>query len=174
MTADRVDELIASWQQELPGVICPTTELTKRIMLLAGDLSEVTRRLLRDLGLTTAEFDVLVSLRRSGAPYRMKPTELSRSLMLSSGGTSNVVNQLVNRSLVLREPDPTDGRGTQIRLTATGIETAERAVLAGSAAHDELWTGVPPEALQAAAESLRPLFAENRPAARARRTEIRS
>lgn len=174
MSADRVDQLIESWRQELPGVLYPTSELTKRVMLLAGDLNEVTRRVLRELGLTTAEFDVLVTLRRSGAPYRMKPTELSRRLMLSSGGTSNVVNQLVNRELVVREPDPDDGRGTQIRLTATGVEAAEQAVQASSAAHDEMWAGVPAEVVRAAAEALRPLFAENRPAARARRTEIRS
>jgi DNA-binding MarR family transcriptional regulator len=166
--------LIAAWQQELPSVLYPTSELTKRVMVLAGDLNEVTRRVLRELGLTTAEFDVLISLRRSGTRYRMKPTDLSRSLLLSSGGTSNVVNQLVNRGLVVREPDPDDGRGTQIRLTAKGIEVAEQAVQASSAAHDEMWTGVPPEALQAAAEALRPLFAENRPSARARHTEIRS
>lgn len=54
MTADRVDQLIAAWQQELPTVLYPTSELTKRVMLLAGDLNEVTRRVLRDLGLTTA------------------------------------------------------------------------------------------------------------------------
>ncbi|NEA34537.1 MarR family transcriptional regulator [Streptomyces sp. SID13031] len=174
MTTDRVGELIAAWQQELPSVLHPTTELTKRVMLLAGDLNEVTRRVLRELGLTTAEFDVLGSLRRSGAPCRMKPTDLSRSLLLSSGGTSNVVNQLVNRGLVVREPDPDDGRGTQIRLTAKGIEVAEQAVLATSAAHDEMWAGLPADALQAATEALRPLLTENRPAARARRTEIRS
>ena len=76
--------------------------------------------MLRELGLTTAEFDVIVSLRRSGAPYRQKPSDLSRSLLLSSGGTSNVTNQLVRRGLVVREPDPDDGRGTQIRLTDEG------------------------------------------------------
>jgi DNA-binding MarR family transcriptional regulator len=174
MSEDRVDQLIASWQQELPAVLYPTSELTKRVMVLAGDLNDVTRRVLRDLGLTTAEFDVLVSLRRSGAPYRMKPTELSRNLLLSSGGTSNVTNQLVSRDLVLREPDPVDGRGTQIRLTAKGIEMAEQAVQASSAAHHEMWTGIPPEVLKAATEALRGLSSQDRPAARAHRTEIRS
>ena len=174
MSEDRVDQLIASWQQELPAVLYPTSELTKRVMVLAGDLNDVTRRVLRDLGLTTAEFDVLVSLRRSGAPYRMKPTELSRNLLLSSGGTSNVTNQLVSRDLVLREPDPVDGRGTQIMLTAKGIEMAEQAVQASSAAHHEMWTGIPPEVLKAATEALRGLSFQDRPAARAHRTEIRS
>lgn len=157
MTADRVDQLIAAWERELPAVLHPTTELTKRLMLLAADLNEATRSVLREQGLTTAEFDVLVTLRRAGAPYRMKPTELSRSLLLSSGGTSNVVNQLVNRGLVVREPDPDDGRGTQIRLTEDGVPTAEKAVLAGAVAHAELWDGIPAETLEAATEALRAL-----------------
>ncbi|TDU90624.1 DNA-binding MarR family transcriptional regulator [Kribbella voronezhensis] len=166
MTGDRVDQLIAAWQRELPSVLYPTTELTKRVMLLADDLSEVTRRVLRDVGLTTAEFDVLVSLRRAGTPYRMKPSDLSRNLLLSSGGTSNVTNQLAGRGLVVREPDPDDGRGTQIRLTEQGIEAAERAVQASAAAHDEMWSELPPETVQAAAEALRALFVTDRPAAR--------
>jgi DNA-binding MarR family transcriptional regulator len=157
MSQDRVDTLIAEWQRELPSALYPTSELTKRVLLLAGDLGEVTRRVLREVGLTTAEFDVLVALRRSGTPYRMKPSDLSRGLLLSSGGTSNVTNQLVRRDLVEREPDPDDGRGTQVRLTAAGVEMAERALQANSAAHDEWWSGVPAEAAKAATEALRAL-----------------
>ena len=36
--------------------------------------------------LTGADFDVLATLRRSGAPYRLTPGELSRSTMVTSGG----------------------------------------------------------------------------------------
>lgn len=158
MSADPVDQLIASWQAELPDVLSPTSELTKRVILLAAGLSEATRRVLAELDLTIAEFDVVVSLRRAGAPYRMKPTELSRALMLSSGGTSNVTNQLVRRGLVEREPDPDDGRGTQIRLTPRGVEVAEDALRANSAAHDATWSGVPPETVGAAAAALRAVF----------------
>ena len=179
MSADRIDQLIEAWQRELPAALYPTSELTKRVMVLAGALNEATRLVLRELKLTTAEFDVLATLRRSGAPYRLKPTDLSRSLLLSSGGTSNVVNQLVNRGLVVREPDPEDGRGTQIRLTAEGIGKAEEAVLASSAAHDQTWSEAPPEVLDAATEALRALTQPTLtqpplPAARPRRTETRS
>jgi DNA-binding MarR family transcriptional regulator len=157
-SGDRVDRLIASWQRELPEVLYPTSELAKRIMVLGAELNEATRRVLRDLGLTTAEFDVIVSLRRSGAPYRQKPSDLSRNLLLSSGGTSNVTNQLVRRGLVVREPDPDDGRGTQIRLTDDGKALAERAVRASAAAHHELWAGIPDETVKQASAALRELF----------------
>ncbi|MFF0265313.1 MarR family winged helix-turn-helix transcriptional regulator [Kribbella sp. NPDC004536] len=157
MNDDPVDRLIASWGQELPEVLYPTSELTKRILVLSGVLNEATRRVLRDLALTTAEFDVIVSLRRSGTPYRQKPSDLSRSLLLSTGGTSNVTNQLVRRGLVVREPDPADGRGTQIRLTDEGVALAEKAVKASAAAHHELWSGLPAEVVEQAAVALRAL-----------------
>jgi DNA-binding MarR family transcriptional regulator len=159
MSTDPVDRLIASWQRELPEVLYPTSELTKRILVLSTELNEATRKVVRELDLTTAEFDVIVSLRRSGAPYRQKPSDLSRSLLLSSGGTSNVTNQLVRRGLVVREPDPEDGRGTQIRLTQEGIELAERAVAASAAAHHQLWSGLPEDVVKQAAAALRDLRA---------------
>ncbi|GAA1604207.1 MULTISPECIES: MarR family winged helix-turn-helix transcriptional regulator [Kribbella] len=157
MSDDPVDRLITAWEQELPEVLYPSTELTKRILVLAGELHEATRRVLRDLGLTTAEFDVIVALRRAGTPYRQKPVDLSRTLLLSTGGTSNVTNQLVRRGLVVREPDPADGRGTQIRLTDEGIALAEKAVKASAAAHHELWSGLPDEVVERASAALRGL-----------------
>ncbi|NUR96507.1 MAG: MarR family transcriptional regulator [Kribbellaceae bacterium] len=159
MNDDPVDRLIASWGQELPEVLYPSSELTKRILVLSGLLNEATRRVLRDLELTTAEFDVIVSLRRSGTPYRQKPSDLSRSLLLSTGGTSNVTNQLARRGLVVREPDPADGRGTQIRLTDEGVALAEKAVKASSAAHHELWSRLPDEVVEQATAALRALQA---------------
>ncbi|HWE92182.1 MAG TPA: MarR family transcriptional regulator, partial [Pseudonocardiaceae bacterium] len=85
-SGDRVDELIARWRAELPEVLGPTSELVKRLMLLDADLAAATRAELPAFDLTPAEHDVLAALRRNGKPYRMKPNELSRSLLLSSGG----------------------------------------------------------------------------------------
>jgi DNA-binding MarR family transcriptional regulator len=160
--SDQVDELIKAWQAELPEVLGPTSELTKRIMVLAGELAASTRRELTAFGLTGAEFDVITSLRRSGKPYRLKPNELSRALLLSTGGTSNVVNHLVSEGLVEREADPDDGRSTLIRLTAKGIRLAEDAVRATSAAHADLFANVPDAVLRAATKGLRELQAATR------------
>ncbi|WP_425548995.1 hypothetical protein [Actinomadura meridiana] len=35
-------------------------------------------------------------MRRVGAPYRLKPTELTNALLLTSGGISNVIKRLVD------------------------------------------------------------------------------
>ena len=60
---DPVDALLAAWRVELPDVIGPSTELIKRIMLLGVELAEVTRRVLPEFGLSTAQYDVLATLR---------------------------------------------------------------------------------------------------------------
>ncbi|MET7300000.1 MarR family transcriptional regulator [Embleya sp. NPDC005575] len=161
MTApkDRASALISAWQAELPDVLDATTELSKRIMLLAADLDEATRRELPEFGLTPAQFGVLVALRRVGAPYRLKPTELSRALLLSSGGTSNVTNHLVAEGLAERLPDQGDGRGTLISLTPRGVQVAEDAVRANAAAHAEVWRGASAAAIEAATLALREIAA---------------
>jgi DNA-binding MarR family transcriptional regulator len=163
---DPVDRLISAWKAELPEVLGPTSELTRRILVLAGELGAATRRELPEFGLTGAEFDVLAALRRSGEPYSMKPNELSRALLLSTGGTSNVINHLVAEGLVEREPDPDDGRSNLIRLTSKGAKLAEEAVLATSAAHEELFAGIPPAVLRAATKALRELSNATRTARR--------
>ncbi|KAA2259475.1 MarR family transcriptional regulator [Solihabitans fulvus] len=161
MTAqpDRVDELLDAWRAELPDVLYPTSELTKRVLVLAAALDEATRRELPALGITVAEFDVLVSLRRAGAPYRMKPNQLARGLLLSSGGTSNVTNHLVANGLVVREADPDDGRSTWVRLTPDGVALAERAVSASSAAHAAVFANVPGDVVEVATGALRAVCA---------------
>src|SRR2546429_9462086 len=136
--SDPVDELLSAWRTELPDVLGPASELAKRILVLSGELAAATKRELPRFGLTVAEFDVLATLRRSGRPYRLKSNELSRALLLSTGGTSNVTTHLVAEGMVRREQDPDDGRSTLIRLTQKGVAIAEDAVRATSAAHAEI------------------------------------
>lgn len=155
---DRVDDLIAAWRTELPSALDPTSELAKRILLLAAELTEATKRELPELGLTPAEFDVLVALRRSGRPYRLKPNELTKALLLSSGGISNVVNHLVAAGLVRRDPDEDDRRGTWVALTVDGIRLAEKAVLANTAAYAEVFAAVPAESVTMATAALREVY----------------
>jgi DNA-binding MarR family transcriptional regulator len=166
LVGDRVDDLIAAWQAEFPAALGPTSELAKRVLTLAAELQAATQRELPEFGLTVAEFDVLVALRRSGKPYRLTPNALSRSLMLSTGGTSNVVNRLVARGLARRTNHPDDARSTLIQLTADGRRLAERVVVANTAAHEQVFAGATAAATRAATEALRRLSAATAPARR--------
>jgi DNA-binding MarR family transcriptional regulator len=47
-------------------------------------------------------------LRRAGEPYALEPTQLMRTMMLSSGGTTKRLDRLADAGLIKREPDPND------------------------------------------------------------------
>jgi DNA-binding MarR family transcriptional regulator len=154
---DRVDEVIEAWRRELPEIVGPATELCKRLTMLSAVLAEASGSELRDLDLTVAEYDVLAALRRAGHPFRMKPSQLVRELLLTSGGTAKVLRQLAARGLVERAPDAGDGRVSWVTLTLAGVHLAERAVRATSQAQREVFAGIPAGRLAKAAEALREL-----------------
>ncbi len=61
-------------------------------------------------------------------PYSLTPTELFRSIMLSSAAMTNRLDRLEQRGLVERTPDPNDRRGVRIIPTKKGLELVDRAV----------------------------------------------
>ncbi len=84
--------------------------------------------LFAEFGLQSGEFDVLATLRRSGAPYELTPTELFEATMMSSGGMTARLDRLERRDLVERRPNPNDRRGVLVRLTGRGVALIERAL----------------------------------------------
>jgi len=78
--------------------------------------------------LDASSFDVLATLLRSGAPYRIAPLDLAREAMISTSAVAQRLNKLGGRGLVTREANPHDGRGTLIALTDAGRELIETAL----------------------------------------------
>ena len=58
-------------------------------------------------------------------PHRLSPKEVGVSLLFSSGGLTKLLERLESRGLVAREPDPNDGRGVLVSLTAAGSDLQE-------------------------------------------------
>jgi len=155
MKADHADEIIKTWRVELPEVAGLPLELAKRTARLAAKLDGALSAELAKLGLTRAEYDVLAALRRVGYPYRLKPSELTSSLLLSSGGTSNVIKRIVDAGYVRRDEDPDDGRSSWVELTDEGLVLAETAVRSTVAAQAALLAPVPKQKTRALASLLR-------------------
>ncbi|NJC65004.1 MarR family transcriptional regulator [Planosporangium flavigriseum] len=152
---DTVDDIVDAWRAELPAAAGPELELGKRAARLAALLGEATNGQLSRLGLTRAEYEVLAILRAAGQPYQLRPTDLTSRLLLSSGGTSNLLRRLTQIGLVEREADPRDARSSWVRLTVSGIEIAEMAVRAASGAQATLLRSVPEATARAAIDALR-------------------
>jgi DNA-binding MarR family transcriptional regulator len=118
---DRADTAIEEWARERP-------DLPSLPMAVLGRLSEAAERVMRDhlnplfasAGLQPGEFDVLATLRRSGAPHMLSPTRLYEAAMISSGGMTGRLDRLERAGLVERRPDPNDRRGKLIALTDAG------------------------------------------------------
>jgi DNA-binding MarR family transcriptional regulator len=96
-----------------------------RISRLAQLLQAELEPIFAAHGVNGGEFDVLASLRRAGRPYRLTPTELSKALMVTSGGMTKRLTALEGRGLISREPDPNDGRSTTVSLTREGRRLVE-------------------------------------------------
>jgi DNA-binding MarR family transcriptional regulator len=153
---DEVDELAAAWRRDGIGEdVIAMLEVGKRATRIAALVQQAIRRDLADLGLTYAEFEVLTVLSRAGEPYRMRPSELTRSAFLTSGGTSNVLQRLQKAGHVEREADTGDARSRFVQLTPEGLSVTLRALNASAAAHREALAGVPDAAVRDAADALR-------------------
>jgi DNA-binding MarR family transcriptional regulator len=158
VSRDTVDAIAEAWRKELPGVVGSELELGKRAARLSALLGERVETELARLGLTKAEYEILAVLRASGEPYRLRPSELSQRLLLSSGGTSNLLRRLAAADLIDREPDPSDARSSWVVLTPQGVQDAEAAVKAASRAQAALLEAVPAETARTAIDALRTIL----------------
>ena len=117
---DSVDYMLEQW-----AVVRPDLDLSP--FAIIGRISRISRRFDRQMaptfrayGLSTWGFYVLAALNRAGPPYRMKPTDLYRSLLVSSGLMTTRIRRLEEGGLVQRVPDPDDGRSVLVALTQKG------------------------------------------------------
>jgi DNA-binding MarR family transcriptional regulator len=126
---DRADTAVEQWARERP-------DLPVLPMAVLGRLLDAAERVTRDhmsplfaeAGLQPGEFDVLATLRRSGKPYMLSPTQLYEAAMISSGGMTNRIDRLERASLVERRPDPNDRRGKLIALTDAGKRVIDQTI----------------------------------------------
>jgi len=124
---DQVDRIIEQWHTEKPDLDVTPMAVIGRLSRTAMAVELRLARTFAEHGLDAASFDVLATLLRSGAPYRIAPLELAREAMISTSAVAQRLNKLESRGLVLRQANPNDGRGTFVALTDAGkllIETA--------------------------------------------------
>jgi DNA-binding MarR family transcriptional regulator len=86
-----------------------------RIKRCAALLEQRLEECFARFGMTMWEFDVLATLRRSGAPFCLTPTALFSTLMVTSGTMTHRMKSLETRGLL-------------VQLTAQGLELIDRAV----------------------------------------------
>lgn len=127
MKPDAVDWILEQWQRERPDLDASPMAVMGRIARLAKHFERSIQATVSEFGLNPGEFDVLATLRRSGKPYQLSPTDLFNAMMVSSGTMTHRIDRLEQADLVKRIPDPGDRRGTLIQLTHKGFNVIEKA-----------------------------------------------
>lgn len=155
---DGVDEILDQWRRERPDLDPSPIGVIGRISRLARELEQRLEPVYREQGLEPGWYDVLATLRRSGPPYRLRPTEFTRSLMLTSSGTTKRLDRLERAGLIAREPDPGDRRGTLISLTEAGRALIDAATAAHLSNEDRLLGALPEADRRRLADLLRRLL----------------
>ena len=135
---DIVGRGMAQWRRERPDIDCSGKAVVGRVLRLQEVILTAVNAALARHGLRYPAYAVLATLRASGAPYRMSPTRLTRTLLLSSGGTSNLLARLERSGWIRRRSDPVDGRAVIVELTEAGLALADRAMPDHAAVEREL------------------------------------
>jgi len=125
---DLIDRLIDEWKAERPELDASAMGVVGRIITLGNLLQKRAGEALKPFGMHYTDLDVLATLRRSGTPYCLTPTELLNSVLLTSGAMTTLLNRLEKAGHITREPDPDDGRVKAVKLTKEGIELIDRAI----------------------------------------------
>jgi DNA-binding MarR family transcriptional regulator len=119
---DHAAQLREQWLRERPDLDPSVMVTVGRLLRVAALIGDEIDWFAKERGLTRPEGDVLMTLRRVGAPHRLDPATLARSLVLTAGGLSTRVDQLERQGLVERV---TDSGSVQIQLTDKGREMVD-------------------------------------------------
>ena len=158
-TGDRIERVRAEWARERPDLDTSPLEVIGRILraerLASGPIKSVLGRYRLDRG----GFDVLATLRRSGAPYQLTPTRLFQELVLTSGAMTHRVDALERDGLVERVAGRQDRRTMLVGLTAAGRAVIDQAMTVHLACEQAMLASLPDAERRALAALLAKLLA---------------
>ena len=142
---DRIDLLRAAWERERPDLDVSPQGVITRLHRVANHLTDRLVEVYRRHGLGEGDFDVLATLRRSGAPYERSAGDLAEHTLVTTGGMTKRIDRLEKAGLVERRRDANDGRGRVVALTARGREVIDSAFTEHIANEHRLLAMIGPE-----------------------------
>jgi DNA-binding MarR family transcriptional regulator len=160
VASDHVDGILEQWRRERPDVDTAALGLIGRLHRAAVLTNAPLVAGLAEHGLQPGWFDLLAALRRSGPPYELNPTQLTRATLLSSGGMTKRLDRLAEAGLVERRADPADRRGVLVGLTSHGKAVVDTALEAHVANEKRLLRSLSAADRRALDDLLRTLLAD--------------
>lgn len=123
---DAVDAILDDWAVERPDLDFSPVGVITRLTRLRTLFDAALLRVFARYDLSAADFQVIITLRRAGRPYRLAQSRLMTQLSLTSGTVSVRLERLAKAGIVTRDPDPDDKRGTLVSLTRHGLDLFDR------------------------------------------------
>lgn len=154
---DRVDALIADWKREAPSLRTDAMQIVGRVIRLGRAYQDDVSALLRPHGLSYSDFDVIATLRRSGPPYTLTPTQLQRNVLLTSGAMTACLRRLELRELISRSVDAKDGRRSGAKLSKKGQVLVDKLIAHRFALAEKSLADLSPKQIEALTTLLRQL-----------------
>jgi DNA-binding MarR family transcriptional regulator len=116
----------------------------------------------KEAGVNVGELHVLLALRRNGASSAMRPTDLFRDLLITSGAITKRLDRLKAAGLIERLAAEGDRRSELVRLTGAGRRVADAAITRISTSLSKIVeaSGVTRDELEAADSCFRRLIAK--------------
>src|ERR671927_218025 len=133
---DRVDGVIAAWRRERPDIDVSSIAVLTRALLIGRQLQKARDRALHELGTDTPTLEVLATLRRAGAPYSLRTSEIEAATSVTAGAISQRLDRLEARGFIRRARDNGDKRVIHVSLTRSGRNLID-AVVARLMAREE-------------------------------------
>lgn len=125
--SDDVAAILAGWRAEQPGLDVSPVAIFGRIERIERYQAAAVREIWRRHQIDPGEYSVLAALRRSGPGYRLTPTELYRSVLVTSATMTERLDRMQARGLITRRPAERDRRSVLVELTPHGRATFDRA-----------------------------------------------
>ncbi|GEK10109.1 MarR family winged helix-turn-helix transcriptional regulator [Pseudoalteromonas peptidolytica] len=125
---DAIDRVQEQWAREKPHLETTPMAIMGRLVRIAKHMEAEVEKLHKRYGLNLGEFDVLATLRRSGEPFRLTPSELFKTMLLTSGAMTNRLDKLAAKGLIKREHCKEDRRSVTVELTAEGLSLIEKLI----------------------------------------------
>jgi DNA-binding MarR family transcriptional regulator len=139
---DGVDTILEQWRAARPDLDPSPIGVIGRISRLARELEARLEPVYKEHGLEPGWHDLLATLRRSGPPFALRPSDLTGTLMLTSSGTTKRLDKLEEAGLIARGPDPADRRAILITLTPAGKDLIDGVTAAHLANEASLLEGL--------------------------------
>lgn len=139
---DHVDSALEQWSREMPGLETKGADVLNRARRLVLESRPAIEQNFKRHGLDSGEFDVLATLRRSGPPYALRPTELFIALKVSSGGMTARLDRLERMGFIRRVPAEDDARSTMVELTPAGRKKIDAAFRDDMELENEMLSGL--------------------------------